>query len=492
MPQRLTLARRLSKHLLFTSPKLIAFGLALALLVTSFLARQYFAVTAQEQSAEQIQLTRIAADAEGAAGVAHHQPTGSLLLAADGRAELMADDGTRIPFSLIGSYQGKLASARASKNGFIAGETFVGADAPGAIARISTDGSRAQNPWVTLPGEIGLVRSLFFDRSELFNGDLIAVTTSGAVWRIDAEGAAARVTPMITARSEAGEEAPVAFESVTIAPNDPARYGSLAGKILAIGDRGLVYAIGADGGVESFDLGLRQTNNILIIPENENFFRVAIERQTTSDGQTANQRTVWGAAAANFARMAGDFLITQGGGEACHCRPTLWRAHWNGSEFEKTKLAEVPDSNERTEWAQAAFSPFGASLFEQTEEASQPPQLNLVKSVADLNGGVVAPGDILEYTLTLSNQSSRPVSQSFIAEFIPINTTYESNSVRITAGANTGAKTDAIDDDQVDAFAVGGRVVQINIATGTGAGGHDASGLRGGMLAPGESNTVVL
>ncbi len=495
MPQRLTLARRLSKHNLFTSPKLIAFGLALALLATAFLARQYFAVTAQEQPGEQIQLTRIAADAEGSAGVAHHQPTGSLLLAADGRAELMANDGTRIPFSLIGSYQGKLASARASKNGFVAGETFVGADAPGAITRISTDGSRAQNPWVTLPGEPGQVRSLFFDHSDLFNGNLIAVTTSGGVWRIDAEGAVERVTPMITARLGAGEEAPVPFESVTIAPNDPARYGSLAGKILAIGGRSLVYAIGADGSVESFDLGLRQTNNILIIPENENFFGVAIERQTASDGQTSNQRTIWGAAAANFAqgeKMAGDFLITQGGGEACNCRPTLWRAHWNGSEFEKTKLAEVPDSNERTEWAQAAFSPFGASLFEQTDEASQPPQLNLVKSVADLNGGVVAPGDILEYTLTLSNQSSRPVSQSFIAEFIPVNTTYESNSVRITAGANTGTKTDAIDDDQVDAFAVGGRVVQINIATGTGAGGHDASGLRGGALAPGESNTVVL
>ncbi|MGH9938906.1 MAG: immunoglobulin domain-containing protein [Blastocatellia bacterium] len=118
------------------------------------------------------------------------------------------------------------------------------------------------------------------------------------------------------------------------------------------------------------------------------------------------------------------------------------------------------------------------------------PELRLVNSVTDLNGGFVQPGDTLEYTLTLSNQSSRPVGAAFIAEFIPANTDYVADSARITAGANTGAKTDAMDDDQVDAFKAGDRVLQLNIGAGAGAGGQ-SGGLRGGALAPGESATIV-
>src|SRR5262249_14713495 len=74
----------------------------------------------------------------------------------------------------------------------------------------------------------------------------------------------------------------------------------------------------------------------------------------------------------------------------------------------------------------------------------------------------------------------------------PANTDYVANSTRIATGANVGSKTDAIDGDQVDAITVGGRVVQINIGTGTGAGGHTSGGaLIGGTLLPGESTSVV-
>src|SRR5262249_14273643 len=130
--------------------------------------------------------------------------------------------------------------------------------------------------------------------------------------------------------------------------------------------------------------------------------------------------------------------------------------------------------------------------FNETNQPDQQPVLSLVKSVVDMNGGFVQPGDTLEYTLTLSNPSSLPVGKSFIAEFIPANTDYVANSTRIATGANVGSKTDAIDGDQVDAITVGGRVVQINIGTGTGAGGHTSGGaLIGGTLLPGESTSVV-
>src|SRR5262249_62371459 len=95
------------------------------------------------------------------------------------------------------------------------------------------------------------------------NSHLIAVTTGGGVWRIDSAGNARRVTAMITARSDGEVESPVSFDEVTLTPSDPATYGALAGKIMAVaGQRGLVYAIDAEGHVESFDLGIRHINNL--------------------------------------------------------------------------------------------------------------------------------------------------------------------------------------------------------------------------------------
>ena len=644
--QRLTIARRLNKHNPFASPKLMMLGLMVTLVASALIAHQRFAVTAQQQSEERhpaIQLTRIAEGMEGAAGIAHHQPTDSLLLSANGRAELFGADGARTLFSRAGiDRQSRLTTVRESlarHGGFTAGEIFFGTDAPGAIARVSPDGSRAQNPWVVLPGEIGLVRDLYPDRTEVFNGDLIAVTTGGGVWRIDASGNAQRVTPMITARSEAGEEAPVAVKSVVVPPNDPAKYGAWAGKILAVArHRGVIYAVDADGGVESFDPGISQINNILIIPPNENFFGIAVDRPTTD--QKTDHGTIWGAPASDFTGFAGDLLITQAGGETCHCQPALWRLRWNGAEFQTARLGQLSGVSETTEWGQVTFSSFGAELLQQqatplvgpfgqpfatgptgnnddftlqeiivqasggattatanarfintlrnvgtaagnfivsaptippgftvsvssdsgatftslnsggTSRTPTPvnpneernldvritapaglaintsfdvaiqvtsdtnaalfnrtidrirlvpsqlpqPMLTLVKSVRDVNGGLVLPGDTLEYSLTLSNASANPVVRSFITEFIPANAAYVAGSVRITAGANAGAKTDAIDGDQADFFSpvAGSHNGQINIGTGTGAGGHNGNGLLiGGTLAPADSTTVT-
>lgn len=118
------------------------------------------------------------------------------------------------------------------------------------------------------------------------------------------------------------------------------------------------------------------------------------------------------------------------------------------------------------------------------------PKLTLVKSVTDLNGGQTIPGDILEYTLTLTNPEPQPVGRTFVAEFIPPETDFVPGSIEITAGANAGKKTDAQDDDQADYYPGTNGGGQINIGTGTGAGGRDAQGrLKGGTLGPGESNT---
>lgn len=117
------------------------------------------------------------------------------------------------------------------------------------------------------------------------------------------------------------------------------------------------------------------------------------------------------------------------------------------------------------------------------------PNLSLVKNAKDVNGGVLLPGDVIEYSLTLSNPSQESVTNAFIAEFIPADVTYIANSVQITSGANAGAKTDAIRDDEVDYYPpspAGTGNGQINIFTGTGTGIN-----KGGTLAPGESTTVA-
>ncbi|MGH7185894.1 MAG: putative Ig domain-containing protein, partial [Pseudomonadota bacterium] len=78
----------------------------------------------------------------------------------------------------------------------------------------------------------------------------------------------------------------------------------------------------------------------------------------------------------------------------------------------------------------------GLTCSQAYELAVTQPPLTLVKTVRDVNGGLVLPGDTLEYSLTQTNVSNAAISRTFIAEFIPPNVTYIVNSVRITVGAN--------------------------------------------------------
>jgi uncharacterized repeat protein (TIGR01451 family) len=623
--------------------------LALAILAASVVTVQHFVVTAQGRAQDAdsaVRFMKVAEERGSEEGVAWHGPADSLILPSADRADLLRSDGTRNVYSRAGfDERGRLAAARETRNGFTTGEAFGGGESPGSIVRLAPDGSRTGHPWVVLPGEIGLVRHLAFDSSTGFGGDLIAVTTRGGVWRIDAAGDARRVTQTITADSRGGVESPVAFDSVMVAPNNAARYGPWAGKILAVAaGQGRVYAIGPEGAVESFDLGLARVNNILVIPAKENFFGIAIDRQSNdpSSDRASGLKTVWGASAMDFAPFEGDLLVAQSAGEGCECQPSLWRVQWDGSGFQKTRIAVLAGASRTTEWGQAAFSTFGAQLLQQQNQATPvvgpfqmaaamgptsnnddftlqevtvaatggvttatatvrfintlrnvgnaagnfiisaptipagftvmvssdsgatftslngggtartptpvnpneernldvrittptgiavnanydvviqvtsdtiatsfnrtidrlrivPPQLpqpmlSLMKSVRDVNGGLTVGGDILEYTLVLSNPSPNPVIKSFMTEFIPANVAYVANSVRVTAGANMGAKTDAIDNDQVDFFppVAGSHNGQLNIATGAGAGGHGPTGLLiGGTMAPNDSTTVT-
>ena len=119
-----------------------------------------------------------------------------------------------------------------------------------------------------------------------------------------------------------------------------------------------------------------------------------------------------------------------------------------------------------------------------------PANLVVDKRVRDLNGGFVVAGDVLRYRITVSNVAAAGASPTeaavgvILADMIPDFTAYKPGTLRIVSGANAGAKTDAIDADQAEYFAI---VDTVQFQLGTGAGG----GTTGGRLAAGESTTVT-
>lgn len=107
---------------------------------------------------------------------------------------------------------------------------------------------------------------------------------------------------------------------------------------------------------------------------------------------------------------------------------------------------------------------------------------NVNKSVTDINGGTVLPGDILEYTVTVANTGQDGALNNVLTDPIPANTAYIPGSLQIATGANTGVKTDAGADDQAEYDSTNNRVV---FRLGTG-----ATSTAGGTLAPTNSTSL--
>ncbi|HEV2706799.1 MAG TPA: RHS repeat-associated core domain-containing protein [Pyrinomonadaceae bacterium] len=286
-------------------------------------------------------LTPLSTAFAGHTGIEHHQPLRKVVVSSNHPTgmplnfEALDADGTHRPHSNVAGLTGgvKIATARddgagISRGGFKPGELFSGTGVPGVIARVAADGASVQNPWVTLAGEAGqLSGGLFVDRTGVFGGDLIAVTTAGGVWRVNSAGAATRLADFGTH-----------LAGVTTIPDDPTRYGPWAGKILAgAKDEGRVYALDAQGNSTAYELGIN-AEDIRVIPAHENFYGV-----DPAGGK------IWGAPDDAFAGLIGDILIAQGS------PGVLARVRWNGTEFEVGRLAEVE------QWGQITFSPAALS-----------------------------------------------------------------------------------------------------------------------------------
>jgi hypothetical protein len=277
---------------------------------------------------------------DGVVGIDYHQPTAKVLVSANSPAgqpdnfELIDADGTHRAFSNISGLTGELKFVAArdegqglSLGGFKSGEVLTATGVAGVIARVAPDGSTVRGQWVTLPGETGLPNGLYLDRAGVFAGDLVVVTTAGGIWRVKATGAAAKVADLGARLS-----------GVVTVPDDADKYGPWVGKILAgAKDQGLVYAVDAQGGFTSYDLGTLP-EDLRLVPAHENFYAV--------DPADAK---IWGAQAAAFTEMAGDLLVAQ------ESPGTLSRVHWNGTDFEVSQIASAGQLK------QAAFAPAGVA-----------------------------------------------------------------------------------------------------------------------------------
>ena len=92
-------------------------------------------------------------------------------------------------------------------------------------------------------------------------------------------------------------------------------------------------------------------------------------------------------------------------------------------------------------------------------------------------------GDIMEYTVTTTNQGGSPATGSVITDQIPTNTAYVPGTLSVTASptaGQTGTKTDAVDGD-VGSYA--NNAVRFNV-------GEGATGTSGGIIEPGAAVTT--
>jgi hypothetical protein len=267
--------------------------------------------------------------------VDYHQPTNRLVLSSNYplgepfNFELVAADGSRAQFSSLHGLGDEVyvAAVRTTHGGFTAGELFTGTGVAGQVARISPDGSTVLLPWITLPGETGLLRgALHMDETGVFGGDLLVATDAGSLWRVDGFGNATLV-------GSAG--APL--EGIMTLPDDP-RYGPWAGKAVSCNENGAGYFAfdPAGGPVTQFDLGIPSCENVALIQPNQYYYTVDFGGQT-----------LWRVSPTELAGMVGDVLSGE------EFPGNIWRIRWNAATgaFDKELEATV------TQLEGAAFAP---------------------------------------------------------------------------------------------------------------------------------------
>lgn len=294
-----------------------------------------------------IKLVPISTNFNSPIGIDYHEPTNSVILSVNYTTgtpvgfERIEFDGKHYAFSALSGLtdEVKIATARTGNPaGFPVGTLFVGNGVDGQIVRISPDGATVQNPWVDLPGDNnGLMRgSLYVDRTGVFGGDLMVVTTVGEIWRVTAAGAPTKLATI----------AGVHLEGLVVVPNKPARFGPLAGKlIIGAEEQHLLYAVGTDGVVSNYSVGV-DVEDIDLNTGKENFF-----------GVDFGGSRLLGADPAQWAKMVGDVILTQ---ESVSAGTSgLFRLKWDGTNVIAQPIPLTADSASVGHWEHVTFAAAG-------------------------------------------------------------------------------------------------------------------------------------
>lgn len=316
-----------------------------------------FTLGATASNAVEITFTAISTPFPAPIGIDHYEPTNEVVMSVNYSSgqphnfRKVASDGTQAPFSAVAGFTNevKIATVRSGNpGGFTTGDLFVGNGVDGQIARITAGGAGVINPFVDLPGAgNGLMRgSLYVDRSGVYGGDLIAATTTGQVWRVDSTGAPTFIASVGTH-----------LEGLLTVPNDVAKYGPLAGKIIAGAEnQGLLYVFDNGGFVTTHNVGVN-IEDIDLVDATENFF-----------GVNFGTGRLLGAAASQWASVDGDILLTQEFGGVSG----LFTLAWDGANLVTTAVTKGAGSAAVGQWEHVTFSSAGIVEIPPTTPVPEP------------------------------------------------------------------------------------------------------------------------
>ncbi|MBB6097820.1 putative repeat protein (TIGR01451 family) [Deinobacterium chartae] len=105
------------------------------------------------------------------------------------------------------------------------------------------------------------------------------------------------------------------------------------------------------------------------------------------------------------------------------------------------------------------------------------PDVKVIKGVIDVNGGAVAAGDTLRYTIRVRNEGLATAEDVVLSDAVPNRTTYVPGTLRVDGVAYTDAAGD-------DPASFQNNTVTVHLGT-------SASAAQGGRLAPSEETTVT-
>jgi hypothetical protein len=295
-----------------------------------------------------ITLTAISTTFNSPIGIDWHEPSNTVIVSVNYPTgtptgfETIKFDGSHQQFSNLTGLtdEVKIATVKSGNpQGFKVGDLFVGNGVDGQIVRITDDGQTVINPWVDLPGDNnGLMRgSLYVDQVGTFAGDLIAVTTSGEVWRITKDAVPSKIASL-----------GVHLEGLLVVPNKPARFGPIAGQlIIGAEEQGVMHAIAPDGTHTEYTLGVNIEDIDYIAPK-QNFF-----------GVNFGTSNLLGSPYTEWKKMMGDVLLTQ---EDAGAVGHLFRLKWDGSTLVAQPIDWTPQSATVGQWEHVTFA--GAGIVE--------------------------------------------------------------------------------------------------------------------------------